>query len=61
MYRVKNTDCGGLSMNRVGIITGAGSGLGQATAVRLAKEGVNTFLLSIQGVRLQNRTAVFLM
>jgi len=32
---------------KVAIITGAGSGLGQATAVRLAKEGVNIVVVDI--------------
>ncbi len=34
-------------MNKVAIITGAGSGLGQATAVRLAKEGVNIVAVDV--------------
>lgn len=34
-------------MNKVAIITGAGSGLGQATAVRLAEEGVNIVVVDI--------------
>lgn len=34
-------------MNKVAIITGAGSGLGQATAVRLAKEGVNIAVVDV--------------
>lgn len=34
-------------MNKVAIITGAGSGLGQATAVRLANEGVNIVSVDI--------------
>ena len=33
--------------SKVAIITGAGSGLGQATAVRLAKEGVNIVVVDI--------------
>lgn len=34
-------------MNKVAIITGAGSGLGQATAVRMAKEGVNIAVVDV--------------
>jgi len=34
-------------VNKVAIITGAGSGLGQATAVRLAKEGVNIAVVDV--------------
>ena len=34
-------------MTKVAIITGAGSGLGQATAVRLAKEGVNIVVVDV--------------
>lgn len=33
--------------SKVAIITGAGSGLGQATAVRLAKEGVNIVVVDV--------------
>lgn len=34
-------------MNKVSIITGAGSGLGQAAALRLAKDGVNIVAVDI--------------
>ena len=34
-------------MSKVAIITGAGSGLGQATAVRLAEEGVNIAVVDV--------------
>ncbi|SIS66255.1 SDR family NAD(P)-dependent oxidoreductase [Salimicrobium flavidum] len=34
-------------MSKVGIITGAGSGLGQATAVQLAEQGVNIAVVDI--------------
>jgi len=34
-------------MNKVAIITGAGSGLGQATALRLAEEGVNIVVVDV--------------
>ncbi len=34
-------------MSKVAIITGAGSGLGQATAVRLAQEGVNIAVVDV--------------
>lgn len=34
-------------MSKVAIITGGGSGLGQATAVRLAKEGVNIVVVDV--------------
>ena len=33
--------------NKVAIITGAGSGLGQATAIRLAEEGVNIVVVDV--------------
>jgi NAD(P)-dependent dehydrogenase (short-subunit alcohol dehydrogenase family) len=38
---------GGKYMNKVAIITGAGSGLGQSTALRLAKEGVNIVVVDV--------------
>lgn len=34
-------------MNKVAIVTGAGSGLGQATAVRLAEEGINIAVVDV--------------
>ena len=34
-------------MNKVAIITGAGSGLGQATAIRLAEEGINIVVVDV--------------
>lgn len=34
-------------MNKTAIVTGAGSGLGQATAIRLAKEGINIVAVDV--------------
>ncbi|MFD1020987.1 SDR family NAD(P)-dependent oxidoreductase [Thalassobacillus hwangdonensis] len=34
-------------MSKVGIVTGGGSGLGQSTALRLAKEGVNIVIVDV--------------
>lgn len=36
--------------NKTAIITGAGSGLGQATAVRLAKEGINIAVIDVNEI-----------
>ena len=33
--------------NKVAIITGAGSGLGQATAVRMAEDGINIVVVDV--------------
>jgi len=35
-------------MNKVAIVTGGGSGLGQAVALRLAKEGIHIAVVDIQ-------------
>src|SRR6516164_9619260 len=42
---------------KTAIVTGAGSGIGQATALRLAREGATVVAADISGARLEELTA----